>query len=160
ISLLLELMAVPGGERFPRLALSPQSKKEGAFRALLRQLDGLARRQPLLLLFEDIHWIDPTSRELLDSIVARVERLPVLLLATFRPDFAVPWADQSHVTNLTLNRLSRGDGAALVRQLAGPKTRLADAVIDEIVERTDGIPLFIEELTNHVIETNLLVEDA
>src|SRR5260370_36186267 len=79
--------------------------------ALLRQLDGLARIQPVLMIFEDLHWIDPTSRELLDLILARIDRLRVLLVATFRPEFEPPWVGQPHVTVLSLNRLGRSDGA-------------------------------------------------
>jgi class 3 adenylate cyclase len=145
ISLIAELMSVPGGDHFPPLVLSPQRKKERIFAALLGQLDGLARSQPLLMIFEDLHWIDPTSRELLDLVVARVERLPVLLLVTYRPEFEVAWTDQLHVTFIALNRLGLSASAALVRRLAGENGGLPEDVVDEIVARTDGVPLFIEE---------------
>ena len=119
VALIAELLSLPGGERFPPLDLSPQRKKERTFAALLRQLEGLARRQPVLMIFEDLHWIDPTSRELLDLRSSRSTRLPVLLVATFRPEFQPPWVGQPHVTVLTLNRLGRDDGAAMVHRLAG-----------------------------------------
>ena len=126
ISLLVELLSLPGGDRFKPLALSPQRKKERTLAALLRQLEGLARTQPVLLIFEDLHWIDPTSREFLDLVLARIDRLAVLLVATFRPEFQPPWAGQAHVAVIALNRLGRNDGAAMVRT-ARRQRRLAAA---------------------------------
>jgi class 3 adenylate cyclase/predicted ATPase len=151
-SLLVELLSLPGSDRFAPLELSPQRKKERTFAALLRQLEGLARTQPVLMIFEDLHWIDPTSRELLDLILARIDRLPVLLVATFRPEFQPPWAGQPYVTVMSLNRLGRRDGAAMVQRLAGNAALLPPDVIAEIVERTDGVPLFVEEMTKAVLE--------
>lgn len=104
------------------------------------------------MVFEDLHWIDPSSRELLDLTLARAERLPVLLIATFRPEFHPPWVGQPHVTMMTLARLGRREGAALVRQLAGNAGALAGDLLDEIIERTDGVPLFLEEVTKAVLE--------
>jgi class 3 adenylate cyclase len=152
ISLLAELMSLPGGERFPPLDLSPQRKKERTLAALLRQFEGLARQQPVLMIFEDLHWIDPTSRELLDLTIEGIDRLPVLLVATFRPEFRSPWARRSQVTVIALNRLRRSDGVAMVQRLAA-NAALADDTIAEIVERTDGVPLFVEELTKAVLES-------
>ena len=152
ISLLAELLSLPGGDRFAPLQLSPQRKKERTLAALLRQLDGLARTQPVLMIFEDLHWVDPTSRELLDLVLARTDRLRVLLVATFRPEFQLPWTGQPHVTVMSLNRLGRGDGAAMVERLAGNAALLPLDVIAEIVERTDGVPLFVEEMTKAVLE--------
>ncbi len=106
----------------------------------------------MLVVFEDLHWIDPTTRELLDRTIARVEQLPVLLIATFRPDFQPPWIGQAHVTMVALARLARRDGAALVRQLAGDSAALPADIVEEIIERTDGVPLFLEEVTKVVIE--------
>jgi predicted ATPase len=112
----------------------------------------LARQRSALMIFEDLHWIDPTSREFIDLVLARIDRLPVLLVATFRPEFQPPWTGQSYVTVMSLNRLGRGDGAAMVERLAGNATLLPPDVIAEIVERTDGVPLFVEEMTKAVLE--------
>jgi predicted ATPase len=104
------------------------------------------------MIFEDLHWIDPTSRELLDLILTRIDRLRVLLVATFRPEFEPPWVGQPHVTMMSLNRLGRSDGATMIQQLAGNAAFLPQDVIAEIVERTDGVPLFVEEMTKAVLE--------
>jgi predicted ATPase len=150
-ALLAELLSLPTEGRFPPLQLTPQSKKEKTFAALLGQLGALARQRPVLMLFEDVQWIDPSSRELLDLLVERVPRLPVLLLVTFRPEFQPPWSGQAQVTVLVLNRLDRSEGAALVRRVAGTGA-LPDDVVTEIIERTDGVPLFVEELTKAMLE--------
>src|SRR5215472_11618301 len=150
-ALLAELLSLPTEGRFPPLQLTPQRKKEKTFEALLRQLEALARQRPVLMLFEDVHWIDPSSRELLDLIVERVPRLPALLLITFRPEFQPPWSGQAHVTVLVLNRLDRREGTVLVRRVVGTEA-LPGEVVEEIVKRTDGVPLFVEELTKAVLE--------
>ena len=147
--LLAELLSLPNAAA--DLNLSPKLKRERLFEALLRQIDELARTDPVLAIFEDAHWIDPTSRELLDLMVERVRDLPVLLMITFRPEFQPPWAGQPHVTNLALNRLGGRDVAALVGGIAGNRP-LGSEVVAEIVERTDGVPLFVEELTKAVLE--------
>jgi len=143
---------LPGGDRFAPLELSPRRKKERTLAALLQQLEGLARQQSVLMIFEDLHWIDPTSREFVDLVLARIDCLPVLLVATFRPEFQIPWTGQPHVTVMSLNRLGRRDGAAIIERLAGNAALLAPDVIAEIVERTDGVPLFVEEMTKAVLE--------
>jgi predicted ATPase len=120
--------------------------------ALLNQLEAEARHRPVLMVFEDAHWIDPTSRELLDLSVDRVRHLPVLLAITFRPEFQPPWGGRSHILNLALNRLDERDGEALVRKLASNAALTAE-IVAEIVERTDGVPLFVEELTKAVLES-------
>jgi predicted ATPase len=118
---------------------------------LLHQLEALAKSDPVLMVFEDAHWIDPTSRDLIDLTVDRIRRLPVLLLVTFRPEFQPPWTDQSHVTAVALNRLGERHGSALVERLAG-NVGVSAELVAEIVERSDGVPLFIEELTKAVVE--------
>jgi class 3 adenylate cyclase/predicted ATPase len=152
VAFLADLLSLPAPERHPLPILSPQRKKERTLEALIRQLQGLARREPVVMVFEDAHWIDPTSRELLDLIVERAGSLPVLLIVTFRPEFQAPWTGQPHVTMLTLNRLDQRERTTLVAQIAGGKG-LPDEVIDQIADRTDGVPLFVEELTKSVVES-------
>ncbi len=149
IALLSELLSLPSSAA--DLNLSPQRKREKLFDAMLSQLEAESRRRPVLTVFEDVHWADPTSRELLDLTVDRVRRLPVLLAITFRPEFQPPWAGRSHVTSLVLNRLDERDGATLAQDLAG--NALTTDIVAEIVERTDGVPLFVEELTKAVLES-------
>src|ERR1700730_13481971 len=151
VALLAELLLLPT-ERYPTVELNPRRRKEETFEALQRQLAGLARSKPVLMIFEDLHWIDPTTQEVLDLFIRRIEHLPVLLIATFRPEFLAPWADQPHVTMLTLNRLSRRESEALVRQLAAKTVSLPSDLIGEIVERGDGVPLFLEEVTKTVVD--------
>jgi class 3 adenylate cyclase/predicted ATPase len=153
VVLLAELVSVPAAERYRPLDLTPQRQKGKTFEALLRQLELLARHRPVLTVYEDVHWIDPTTREVLDAAIERVARLPVLLLITFRPEFQPPWTGQAHVTMLTLKRLDRREGAALVERIVG-NTALPSDIVEEIVERTDGVPLFAEELTKAVLEAS------
>jgi predicted ATPase len=152
VQLLAELLSVPLNTRHPTLDLSPQRKKERMFEALLRQLASLARRQPVLMIVEDLHWADPSSRELLDLTVEQIERLPVLLIATFRPEFQASWTGQPHVTTVSLRRLARVESDELVRGLVGNSLALSNEMVAEIVDRTDGVPLFLEELTKAVLE--------
>jgi predicted ATPase len=149
IALLRELLSLPNTAT--ELNLSPQKKRETLFAAMLSQLAALAHSWPVLAALEDAHWIDPTSRELLDLMVDQVRRLPILLIITFRPEFQAPWAGQPHVTTLALSRLGERDVMALVRGIAG-NVPLGSEVVTEIVERTDGVPLFVEELTKAVLE--------
>jgi predicted ATPase len=126
----------------PELNLSAARKREMLFEMLLRQVVSLAAERPVVATFEDVHWIDPTSREIIDLLIDRVRRLRVLLIVTFRPEFQAPWGGRPHVTSLALNRLGGREVAALVQGLAG-NTPLGSEVVDEIVERTDGVPLFV-----------------
>jgi predicted ATPase/class 3 adenylate cyclase len=152
VALLAELLSLPTGDRYTAPPLAPRRKRERTFGALLRQLARLSDRDPVLMVFEDAHWIDPSSRELLDLAVERAARLRVLLLITFRPEFEPPWTGRPHVTALALDRLGRREAAVLVRRIAGDAA-LPDGLVAEIVERTDGVPLFVEELTKAVLET-------
>ena len=152
VALIADLLSLPVSERNPLPNLSPQRKKERTLEALIRQLEGLARQQPVVLVFEEAHWIDPTSRDLLDLTVERIGSLPVLLIVTYRPEFQPPWTGQPHVTLLTLNRLDRRERTALVAQVAGGEA-LPEEVVAQIVDRTDGVPLFVEELTKSVLES-------
>src|SRR5438876_10487355 len=138
VAFLADLLSLPASERHPLPNLSPQRKKERTLEALVRHVDRLARHQPVVMVFEDAHWIDPTSRELLDLTVERVRSLPVLLIVTFRPEFLPPWIGQPQVTMLTLNRLDRHDRTVLVGQIAGGKA-LPDDVVCQIADRADGV---------------------
>ena len=150
-ALLAEMLSLPNDGRYPALELAPDQRRQRTLEALTSQLAELARRQPVLMIFEDAHWTDPTSLEVIGRTVDRIKTLPVLLVVTFRPEFNAPWVGQSHVTSLTLNRLGEREAAAIVARLAGNKALPAD-VLAEIVERTDGIPLFVEEMTKAVLE--------
>jgi class 3 adenylate cyclase len=157
MAFLADLLSLPTSERHALPELSPQRKKERTLEALMRQLEGLACQQRVVMVFEDAHWIDPTSRELLDLTVERVRSLPVLLIVTFRPEFQPPWTGQPQVSMLSLNRLDRHDRIALIQQITGGKA-LPDEVVAQIVDRAEGVPLFIEELTKSVLESGLLRE--
>ena len=150
-ALFAEMLSLPNDGRYPALELTPEQRRQRTLEALTSQLAGLARQQPVLMIFEDAHWIDPTSLEVFGRTVDRIKTLPVLLIVTFRPEFNAPWVGQSHVTSLTLNRLGEREAAAIIARLVGNKELPAD-VLAEIVERTDGIPLFVEEMTKAVLE--------
>src|SRR6516225_687449 len=144
IELIAELLSLPNSAA--DLNLTPQRKRQLLLEALVRQLGGLARTRPVLMVFEDAHWSDATTRELLGLTIDRVKDLPIVLLVTFRPEFEPPWGNRPYVSALTLDRLSGCEGATLVENLAGNRA-LSREVIGEIVDRTDGVPLFVEELT-------------
>jgi len=158
VALLADLLSLPASKGHPVPSLSPQRKKDRTLEALTGQFEGLARRQPLVTVFEDAHWIDPTSRELLDLMIEPIRTLPVLLIVTFRPEFEPPWTGQEQVSTLALSRLDRHDRTALVEQIA--RKGLPREVVAQIAERTDGVPLFVEELTKTVLESGLLREEA
>ena len=153
--LVAALLSVPTGDRYPLLAMTPQRQKDETLQTLLTQLAGLAVREPVLMMFEDAHWFDPTSIELLGLAIDRVRHLPVLVVITFRPEFVPPWTGQAHVTSLLLERLSRRQGAKMVARLTEGRA-LPTAIFEQIVVRTDGVPLFVEELTKMVLESGLL----
>jgi TolB-like protein/predicted ATPase/class 3 adenylate cyclase len=158
-ALLADLLSLPVSERHSLPSLSPQRKKQRTLEALIRHLEVLAHRQPVLMVFEDAHWIDPTSRELLDLMIESIRKMPVFLIVTLRPEFELPWTGQEQVSTLALNRLDRHDRAVLVEQIAGGKV-LPQEVAAQIIDRTDGVPLFVEELTKSVLESGLLREEA
>ena len=150
-ALFAEMLSLPNDGRYPALELTPEQRRQRTLEALTAQLAGLARQNPVLMIFEDAHWTDPTSLEVFGRTVDRIKTLPVLLIVTFRPEFNAPWAGRSHVTSLALNRLGEREAAAIIARLVGNKELPAD-VMAEIVERTDGIPLFVEEMTKAVLE--------
>jgi class 3 adenylate cyclase/predicted ATPase len=150
-SLFAEMLSLPNDGRYPALDLAPQLRRQRTLEALISQLARLARQQPALIISEDAHWVDPTSLEVLGRIVDQISAFPALLIVTFRPEFTAPWVGHSNVTSLTLNRLGEREAAVIVARLFGNNELPAD-VLAEIVERTDGIPLFVEEMTKAVLE--------
>jgi class 3 adenylate cyclase/predicted ATPase len=157
VPLLAALLSIPTGERYPPLDLTPQRQKEVTLRALLAQVEGLARRQPMLIVVEDAHWSDATSRELFDLLIDRVTALPILVLVTSRPEFTPSWFGRHQVTLVTLNRLPPRRQAEMIARVTGGKALPAE-VAGQIIDRTDGVPLFIEELTKAVIESGALTD--
>jgi class 3 adenylate cyclase/predicted ATPase/ABC-type transport system involved in cytochrome c biogenesis ATPase subunit len=151
------LLSIPFGGRYPPLALSSTQQRRQTLAALLDQIEGLARRRPTLLLFEDAHWADATSLELLDLIIERIRQLPVLALFTFRSEFEPPWVGLPNVSTLALSRLDRSNVEGIVARVTGGRPLPAE-VTEQIVVKTDGNPLFVEELTKAVLEAGILVE--
>jgi predicted ATPase/class 3 adenylate cyclase/predicted negative regulator of RcsB-dependent stress response len=146
-------------ERYPSLALTPQQQRQQTHDAFVAWMLEEAERQPLLVVWEDLHWVDPSTLELLGLLLEQVPLVPMLNVLTFRPEFTPPWPIRSHMTPLTLNRLERVQVEALILQLAGGKA-LPGEVVQHIVTRTDGVPLFVEELTKMLLASDLLWETA
>ncbi|SHH44684.1 Predicted ATPase [Bradyrhizobium erythrophlei] len=159
VALIAELLMVPTDGRYLALAVSPEQKRELILTALLDQIEGIAAQSPALIVFEDVHWIDPTSLDLLDRLIARAASTPVLLVVTFRPEFQPTWVGEPHVMMLPLSRLGRRDSTAIIDGITKNKS-LPDAVVEHVLARADGVPLFIEELTSTLLESGLLRETA
>ena len=153
------LLSIPSGDRYPKLTPNPARQRRRTFTALLNHFENLARQKPILLLFEDGQWADSTSLEFVDLVVGRVRQLPVLALFTGRPDFEPPWVGLPNVSTLTLGRLGRNTVESIVTQVTGGLS-LPIEVMNQIVAKTDGNPLFVEELTKAVLEGNILVKDS
>jgi class 3 adenylate cyclase/tetratricopeptide (TPR) repeat protein len=150
-ALFAEMLSLPNDGRHPTLSLTPEQRRQQSLEALLRQVAVLTQQNPVLMIFEDAHWTDPTSLELLGMVVKLIENSPVLLIVTFRPEFEPPWIGRPYVTALTINRLAQRNIAAMIDHIAGNKL-LAPDIRQDIIERTDGIPLFVEEMTKAVLE--------
>jgi tetratricopeptide (TPR) repeat protein len=150
-ALFAEMLSLPNDGRYPSLGLAPEVRRQRTQEALAAQLAGLTRQRPALMIVEDAHWVDPTSLEVFGRTVDQIKTLPVLLIVTFRPEFNAPWAGRSHVTTSALNRLGEREAATIIASLVGNKELPAN-LMAEIVERTDGIPLFVEEMTKAVLE--------
>ena len=157
--LIAAMLSIPLGNRYPPLTLSPAQQRRQTLSALLDQMEGLAKQKPVLILFEDAQWADATSLEVLDLVIERARRLPVLFLITFRPEFEAPWKGLPDVGAIALQRLDRAETETLVERVAGGR-KLPPEVLAQIVAKTDGVPLFVEELTKNVLESELLVEDG
>lgn len=152
ISLIADLLGVPVDESYQKLDLSPQAKKQRTFEALTRRVVALAQqRPPLLLIVEDVHWADPSSLEILDRMIGLLSDLPILLIVTYRAEFTPPWADHANATVVTLNRLDHRDSERLAKEVMIGYP-LPPTLLERIVAQSDGVPLFIEELTKSVLE--------
>jgi class 3 adenylate cyclase len=155
VNLIGRLLSLPAEARYGQLAMSPQKQKEETIRALIGLIEAAASRQPVLILFEDLHWADPTTLEALEVLLTRLDRLPALLLSTYRPEFKSQWIGQPAVTALTLSRLDPMQTRAIVDRVTGGRS-LPEEILNQIVSKTDGIPLFVEELTKAIVESGLL----
>ncbi|MCZ6862881.1 MAG: adenylate cyclase, partial [Alphaproteobacteria bacterium] len=153
------LLSIPVHQRYRLPELTPQQQKDRTLATIVDQLIGLTSRQPVVFIFEDAHWIDPTSLELLELVVERITDLPVLMVITYRPEFAAPWIGSAHVSLHALKRLTLRESLAMVARVTGERS-LAPDVLAQIAERTDGVPLFIEELTRSVLESGADLSDG
>lgn len=151
------LLSINVGDRYPVSHLRPEALKEATLGALASQIFSFSAKQPVLLIIEDAHWIDPTTQEVLDVLLPNVADKRVLVAITYRPEYRPPWSGLAHALTLPVVRLPRRDVALMIEKMAGGKP-LAREVLEQIIAKTDGIPLFVEELTKTIIESNLIVE--
>ena len=149
------ILSIPCEQRYGALPVTPEKNKDETLRTLVDLTEAAARQQPSLLLFEDAHWADPTTLEVLDLLIDRVRAVPLLMVLTHRPEFHSRWSGQGHVGALNMSKLTRGQSAAIVSKLATDK-ELPPALLEQILTRTDGVPLFVEELTKSILESGEL----
>ena len=154
---LASLLSLPAGDRYPPPPLGAEEMKKKILEALVAVFEAMASQDPVLMVVEDVHWVDPSTLELLGLLIEHLRSARVVLVITYRPEFDSPWGGHAHVTGLTLNRLSRKESAAMIARVAGGKD-VPEEVLGEIVAKTDGVPLFVEELTKTVLESDLLEE--
>jgi class 3 adenylate cyclase/tetratricopeptide (TPR) repeat protein len=151
-SLFADMLSLPNDGRYPARELAAHERRQTTLKALVSQIEALSRQSPLLMVFEDVHWIDPTSLDVLGRVVDRIRSFRVLLIVTFRPEFEAPWIGRPHVTAATINRLAERDIDTMIDRVVGNRP-LPENIKQEIIERTDGIPLFVEEITKAVLES-------
>jgi class 3 adenylate cyclase len=152
IRFIAAMLSIPCEERYGAVAMTPQKFKDETLRALVDTTEAIARRRPTVELFEDIHWADPTTLEVIELLIHRIRNVPLLVVLTHRPEFSSRWSHYGHVAALTLTKLTRSLGGAMVSRLIGGKALPAD-LLDQILDRTDGVPLFVEELTKSILES-------
>jgi predicted ATPase len=145
------MLSLPSDGRYPALDMTPEQLRRRTLEALGSQVEALSRSKPVLMIFEDAHWTDPTSLEALSRVVDGLRTLRVLLIVTFRPEFEPPWIGRPYVTTITINRLAQRDTEAMINRVVG-NNPLPASLRQDIIERTDGIPLFVEEMTKAVLE--------
>jgi class 3 adenylate cyclase/predicted ATPase len=150
-ALIAEMLSLPNNGRYSALELTPQQRRQKTLEALTAQIETLSRQKPVLMIFEDAQWADPTSLEAFGRVVDRIRTLKVLLLVTFRPEFDAPWVGRPYVTTLTINRMAEHEASAMIDRVVGD-SQLSASIRQDIIERTDGIPLFVEEMTKAVLE--------
>src|SRR5262245_8070527 len=150
-ALIAEMLSLPNDGRYPALELTPQQRRQKTLEALTTQVETLSQQKPVLMIFEDAHWADPTSLESFGRVVDRIRTLSVLLLVTLRPEFDAPWVGRPYVAALTINRLAEHEADAMIDRIGG-NMLLSASIRQDIIERTDGIPLFVEEMTKAVLE--------
>ena len=150
-ALIAEMLSLPNDGRYPAPEYAAQQRRQKTMEALIVQIEVISRQSPVLMIFEDAHWADPSSLEVLGRLMDRVDALRVLLFVTFRPEFPAPWIERPHVTALTINRFAPREVLALIEQVAG-NMPLPPNIQQDIIERADGIPLFVEEMTKAVLE--------
>jgi class 3 adenylate cyclase/tetratricopeptide (TPR) repeat protein len=154
---LAHFLSLGASERYPPLALSPEERKQRTLEVLVAVIEAMASQKPVLMVVEDAQWIDPSTLELVTLLIDQLRAKRLLMLITFRPEFAHPWSGYPHVTALMLNRLSHKECASMVAKVTGGKT-LPPEVLEQIVAKTDGVPLFVEELTKNLLEAGLFEE--
>ncbi|UCH49011.1 MAG: adenylate/guanylate cyclase domain-containing protein, partial [Betaproteobacteria bacterium] len=159
VRFIASMLSIPCDERYGRLAMTPQKFKDETLRTMVDLIEAAANKQPSVLLFEDAHWADPTTLEVLDLMIDRVRAMPLLIVLTHRPEFQNRWADHGHVTGLNLSKLTRAQSSALVSSVAAGKALPKD-LVEQILDKTDGVPLFVEELTKSILESGELKEFA
>ncbi len=152
---LASLLAIPLDSRYPTAELDPEQLKRKTIETIVTIVCAMSAQQPVLMVVEDAHWIDPSTRELISFLIERLQSRRLFLLITCRPEFESPWGAHTHITSLTLNRLSRKESAAMIAKVTRGKS-IPDEIRDQIVDKTDGVPLFVEELTKTVLESGLL----
>jgi predicted ATPase len=150
-ALLAEMLSLSNDGRYPTIEMAPEQRRQKTLEALTVQLEALSRQKPVLMIFEDAHWTDPTSLEAFGRVVDRIRTLRVLLIVTYRPEFEPPWIGRPHVTAIILNRLGEREITAVIEGITGNKP-LPAGIRQDIIDRTDGIPLFVEEMTKAVLE--------
>ena len=151
------ILSIPCEQRYGAPFMTPQKHKDETLRTLVDLTEAAARGQPSMMLFEDAHWADPTTLEVLDLLIDRAKTVPLLVVLTHRPEFQPRWFGQGHVGALNLSKLTRAQSAAMISTLAAGKT-LPEALLEQILTRTDGVPLFVEELTKSILESGELTE--
>jgi predicted ATPase len=152
------MLSLPNDGRYPALQLTPEQRRR-TLETLWAQVEALSRQNPVLMMFEDAHWSDPTSLEALSKAVNRIATLPILLIVTYRPELDPPWIGRPHVTAMTLNRLAEREVSMMIDRVVGSKPLPAN-VRRDIIERTDGVPLFVEEITRAMLEAESAAKHA